>query len=198
MRTSRLAPLAAALLLAACGGGEAGEEPTAAVGGGDEAAAGAEAADVPGATVAVAAGRLAQPRPGEYRTTVELLGFDMPGMPEAAKRQMRAAVGSSMTQIRDFCLTPEEAAANGPEQMAKNLVQANCTMEKFNVTGNRIVADMACKGDAQGQGAGRMHMDGEMNAESSTMTMTMDQEMPGVGTMQMKMKAVSERTGECS
>lgn len=189
MRTSRLAPLAAALLLAACGGST--EEQTSAAGGADE------AGGVSNEAVASRAESMVQPRPGEYRTTVELLEFYMPGMSDAVQQQMRSAMGASLTQSRDFCLTPEEAEANGPQNMAKNLAQSNCTMDKFHVSGNTIAADMSCKG-SDGAGAGKMRMEGQMSAEGSVMTMAMDQEMPGAGTMHMKMKVTSERTGDCS
>ena len=202
MRTSRRAPLAAVLLLAACGGSsDSGEEQSAAAGGGDDVAAGDEAEGVPSGTVAVAASRLAQPLPGEYRTTVELLEFEVPGMqdlPPAVRQQMQGAIGAKFMQAGDFCLTPEEAKANGPQKMAENLAQSNCTMEKFNVSGNTIVADLSCKGDATGEGAGRMRMEGQMNPESSVMTMTLDREGRGGGPSHLMAKVTSERTGECS
>lgn len=197
MRTSRLAPLAATLLLAACGGGT--DDPAAA-GGGDEAGSAGEAGGVSAAVVASQAEGLVQPRPGEYRTTMELLDFqmpDIPGMTEQMKQQMRATMGASLTQSHDFCLTPDEAAANGPRQMAEKLAKSNCTMEQFDIKGSAIVAEMLCPG-ANGAGSSRMRMEGEMSAEGSVMTMAMDQDMPGRGPMQMKMKVTSERTGECS
>ncbi len=198
MRTSRLAPLAAALLLAACGGGT--DDQTAAVGGGDEAGSAGAAGEVSGAALASKAEGLVQPRPGEYRTTMELLDFQMPevpGMTEQMKQQMRATMGASLTQSHDFCLTPEEAAANGPRQMAEKLAKSDCTMERFDISGSKIVADMSCPG-ANGAGASTMRMEGQMSAEGSDMTLAMDQEVPGRGSIHTKMRVTSERTGECS
>lgn len=198
MRTSRLAPLAAALLLAACGGGT--DDRTAAAGGGDEAGGADKAGEVSGTTVASRAEGLVQPRPGEYRTTMELLDFqmpDVPGMTEQMKQQMRATMGASLTQSHDFCLTPEEAKANGPRQMAEKLAKSDCTMKRFDISGNTIVADMSCPG-ANGAGASTMRMEGQMNAEGSDMTLAMEQEVPGRGAIRTKMRVTSERTGECS
>jgi hypothetical protein len=197
MRISRIAPLAAVLLLAACGGGT--DDQTAAAGGGDEAGSAGEAGDVSTVAVASRAQGLVQPRPGEYRTTLELLDFqmpDIPGMTEQMKQQMRATMGASLTQSHDFCLTPEEAAANGPRQMAEKLAKSNCTMKRFDISGNTIVADMSCPG-ANGAGASTMRMEGQMNAEGSVMTMAMDQEVAGRGSIHTKMKVTSERTGDC-
>src|SRR5690606_11987667 len=135
MRVRGLVPLAA-ILLAACGGGdEAGggeAQQEAAAGGGDE------AAGMSSAAVASQAERLVQPRPGEYRTTVELIDFDMPGMPEALKQQVRSTMGASMSQSRDFCLTPEEAASNGPREVAENLAQSNCMIGRLDEAGKKV------------------------------------------------------------
>jgi hypothetical protein len=183
MRTIHLLPLGAAILLAACG--SSGDE---AAGGGDEAVtAEAVAAKVEG---------MVQPRPGQYQTTLELIEFDVPGMPEQAKAQVRAMLGGELSQGNDFCLTPEEAENNGAQKMMENLAESNCTFDKFDVAGGKIDADMQCKG--QDGMVSHVQMDGTMTAEGSAMTMTMDQDMANVGKMNMKMKVTSKRTGDCA
>lgn len=190
MRAFHLLPLGAAILLAACGS----SEEQAPAGGGDEAAAmtGADAADA----VTAEAANIVQPRPGQYQTSLELIEFDVPGMPDDAKAQMRAMVGGELTQGNNFCLTPEEAEANGPKRMAENLAESNCTFNKFNVSGGNLVADMQCKGE-DGM-VSHVLMDGQMTSESSTMLMTMEQEIANMGKTRMKMRVTSKRTGDCA
>lgn len=183
MRTIHLLPLGAAILLAACG--SSGDE---AAGGGDEA--------VTAETVAAKVEGMVQPRPGQYQTSLELIEFDVPGMNEQAKAQMRAMVGGEMSQGNDFCLTPEEAENNGAQKMMENLAESNCTFDKFDVAGGKVDADMQCKGE-NGM-VSHVLMDGTMTAEGSTMTMTMDQEIANMGKTHMKMKVTSKRTGDCA
>ena len=76
MRPIHSLPLAAAILLAACGGGETDAD------GDGELSADEVAAEAEG---------MVQPRPGQYRTTLELVEFDAPGMPDSAKQQMQSA-----------------------------------------------------------------------------------------------------------
>ncbi len=181
MRATHMLPLAAAILLAACGGGDADADGDGSVSG-DEIAAEAEG--------------MVQPRPGQYRATLELLEFDAPGVPESAKRQMQEIFASGLSEGNSFCMTEADAAANGPEEMVKNLAESDCTMNSFNVSGGTVVADMQCPG--QSGGTSTVHMEGQMSAEGSTMTMDMSQEMPNVGATTMKMRVTSERIGDCA
>lgn len=180
MRLIHAMPLAAAALLAACGS-DADTD-------GDGAVSGAE--------LAAEAEGLIQPRPGQYEVALELLEFDAPGIPEAAKEQMRTMFAGGFTEGRTFCMTPEDAAENGPEQMVKNLAESDCTMQKFNVSGGDIEAEMQCPSE-QG-GAGTIKMQGRMTAERSSMTMEMKQAMPNLPATTLKVKVDSRRVGECS
>ena len=83
MRTINTLPLVAAILLAACGGGEADAD-------GD--------GELSGDEVAAEASGLIQPRPGQYRASLELLEFDAPGMTEEAKAQMQQIFASGLTE----------------------------------------------------------------------------------------------------
>ena len=181
MRSIHMLPLTAAILLAACGGGAADAD-------GD----GKLSAD----EVAAEAGSLVQPRPGQYRTSLELLEFEAPGLPAGAKEQMQQIFASGLSEGNTFCMTPEDASKNGPEEMVKNLAESDCEMSSFNVSGNTVVADMQCAGE--GGKTNRVLMEGQMTAEGSTMTMSMNQEMPGMGAVDMKMRVTSERIGECA
>jgi hypothetical protein len=180
MRTIHTLPLAAAVLLAACGGSD-------------------EAADGEGLTAEQLAARTAgmvQPRPGQYRSSLELLEFDAPGVPDSAKQQMREIFASGLTEGNTFCLTPEDVAQNGPREMVKNLAESDCTMDRFDVTGGSVVAEMQCAGD--GGMASRVRMEGEMTSESSVMTMDTSQSIPNMGDTRMKMRVTSQRIGDCA
>ena len=180
MRIIHSFPLAAAIVLAACSGETDAD--------GD----GALSAD----EIAAEAGDLIQPRPGQYRASLELLEFEAPGLPPQAKEQMQQVFASGLAEGNAFCLTEEDAAANGPQEMVKNLAEGDCTMKSFNVSGNTVVADMQCPGEPEGT-VREVHMEGQMSAEGSTMTMDMGQTVPGLGDTKMKMRVTSERVGDC-
>jgi hypothetical protein len=180
MRTIHVLPLVAAILLAGCGD-KAGESGEGAVSN-EEAAARAEG--------------MVQPQPGQYRTSLELLEFDIPGMTDQMKAQMRSIVGGEFAKGNTYCLTPEEAAANGPKRMAENMAEGNCSFSKFDVSAGTLSADMQCTGD-DGL-TSHVLMNGMMTQTSSDMTMTMNQDMEGVGQVRMKIRAKSERTGDCA
>ena len=180
MRIIYTLPLAAAVLLAACGGDTDAD--------GD--------GEISGDELAAEASGMVQPRPGEYRASLELLEFDAPGMPEGAKEQMQQMFASGLAQGNTFCMTEEDASENGPRQMVENLAEADCEMKTFNVSGGSVVADMQCPG--QSGGTNSIRMEGEMTAESSTMTMDVAETMPGVeGGVKIKMRVNSQRVGDC-
>jgi hypothetical protein len=108
--------------------------------------------------------------------------------------QMGNTAGMSGTQTS--CLTREQIAENGAEQMAKNMARGDCKFAKFDVSGGTLSADMQCT--VAGGTTSHVLMEGQMTSTSSTMTMTNETEMPGMGTMQMKIRATSERVGECT
>ncbi len=179
MRCKMFVPLAVAISLSACGSSD----------------------DTPSGPISPedAAEALAQietPRAGQYKATVELLEFDVPGMPAEQKEQMKSMMAGAMTQGHTYCLTQEESES-GAKDMATKLAQGDCTFNDFNAGGNSLYADMICKGENGQQG--NVKLAGTMSRESSDMTMTMTQnspELPG-GSMNIKMHMVSERIGDC-
>lgn len=180
---ARVASAALVLALAACGGGEPEE------GAADGAMSIEEAAEEMDQAV--------QLRPGQYETSVEVLEFSIPGMPEAQAAQMREMMAGRQAAATSFCLTPEEAG-QGPEQMVQEMAAADCAFDRLDVSGGSISAEMRCT--AEGGIEGRYALEGEMTAESSTMTMQIDQAapgMPGEGRMEMSMRVASQRIGEC-
>lgn len=179
MRLVHMLPLAAAIALAACGG----DADTDADG------------NVSAEEIAAASEGMVQPRPGQYRASLELLEFDAPGLPEGAKEQMQQVFASGLAEGNSFCMTEEDVAQNGAEEMVKNLAESDCTMRSFNVSGGNVTADMQCAGE--GGGTSTVRMDGTMTAEGSTMTMDMNQEIAGMGATHMKMRVTSQRIGDC-
>jgi hypothetical protein len=180
MRSIHLAPLASAILLAACGGSADTN---------DDGAISEEE------VVAEAAG-MVRPQPGEYRTTYELLEFDMPGLPEAVRAQMHAQMGGAagMVQPMTYCLTPEEAEANGAEQMAKRMAEGDCTVARFDASGGSVSAEMQCSG-ADGTTT-HVTMDGQMTATSSAMTMAAEVDRQGQK-VTTKSRVTTQRIGDC-
>lgn len=179
MRLIHTAPLAA-VLLAACGGdADTNEDGT------------VSSEEV----VAEAAGAI-QPLPGQYRTTFEMLEFNVPGVPDALKQQMQAQMGGAAEVAKPitYCLTPEQAEANGAEEMAKSMAEGNCTVSRFDVSGGSVSSEMQCTG-SDGI-VTRVVMDGQMTATSSTMTMTQEIDMAGQ-TVETKARVTSERIGDC-
>jgi hypothetical protein len=137
-----------------------------------------------------------KPQPGQYEASYELLEFDVPGMPEAARAQMEQAMGGAAEVAKGikYCLTPEEAESQGARSMAENMAEGNCTFAKFDVDGGTISADMQCSGPEGG--TNHVLMDGEVTPTGSTMTMTTEQEMSG-RQMRMKTRVTAKRIGDC-
>ena len=180
MRLVYSLPLAAAIALAACGGNA------------DTDADGKVSAE----EIAAASEGMVQPRPGQYRASLELLEFEAPGLPEGAKEQMQQIFASGLAEGNSFCMTEEDVAKDGAEEMVKNLAESDCTMNAFNVSGGNVTADMQCP--AEGGGTSTVKMDGTMTAEGSVMTMDMSQEVPNMGATRMKMRVTSQRIGDCA
>lgn len=183
---SRMASvLAAAAVLSACGGGEPEQD-----------AGSGEPIDV--ADAARMMEGVEQPLPGEYRTRMEMIDFEIEGLPDAQAEQMRSMMGGQPAMENTFCLTPEEAE-QGPERMVQEMASADCVFDQFEASGNSLTADMRCTGEGGVEGS--YQLEGQMAAESSDMRMRIDQGIPGIpgdGRMRMEMRLTSTRTGDCS
>lgn len=180
MRISLILPLAAAVALAACGSKEEDKS-----------------GPVSPEQAAQAMSDLEVPRAGQYKAAIEVLEFDIPGLPAAQKDQMKAMFAGAVTAGHTYCLTQEEAE-NGAKDMAEKLAQGDCTFNQFNASGNSLQADMVCKDEKGLQG--NVKLAGTTNKEGSDMTMEMSQkipQMPGEGVVNMKMRMVSTRVGDC-
>lgn len=172
-----VAILAPVLMLAACSGQ-------------DEAASGDAAEEM-----AAAAADGPQPQPGQYRTTAELLEFNIPGAPPEAADMMRSAFSQGAAEATTYCLTPEDAATSR-EEMLKNMAESDCTVSRFNMADGRFDAALSCP---TGQGvSGDVTMTGTMSETGSDIEMTFATEVPGAGPATIRMHMVSERIGDCT
>jgi hypothetical protein len=183
MRTRLILPLCAAFTLAACGSSSE-----------DEAAGGdAVTAD----EMAAEADELPSPQAGQYRTTMELIEFNVPDAPPEMAEMLQQGFGQGPQQGSTYCITPEQAAApTSREDMLKNMADGNCTVSRFAVAGGQIDAALSCSGD--GTMNGEVLLNGTMTETSSNMEMSFTMQIPQAGQATMKMRMVSERIGECS
>lgn len=128
IRYSHAVPLLAAFALGACGS-EPEQEPV---------GEGMSMDDV-----AARAGEAETPRPGEYRTTQELLEFNVPNMPQQATQMVRSMMEEGGAAQNTYCLTGQETA-NAREAMITSMTQSDCTVSRFDMSGRTIDAEMQC------------------------------------------------------
>jgi hypothetical protein len=132
---------------------------------------------------------------GNWKTDIELVKFEMPGMPAEMKDGMAKMMEGASGM--DQCLTAEQAAK---EDLAKELskgpgADGECTWSKKDVGGGKI--DIAGKCKANGQEV-QLAMAGTMEPTKTDVTITTKGAVPGgQGEMEMVMKMVSTRTGDC-
>jgi len=147
------------------------------------------------------AGELEQPQPGQYETKVELLAFEVPGLPPEQAEKMKSMMGGISGKSSSYCLTPEEAK-KGFEESVRKMSQGqgglDCKFVEFEVDGGTLAAEMTCAGP-QGL-TSTMTLAGSATSNSTSMTMDVRQKaamIPG-GEMRMKMKMDSKRVGDCA
>lgn len=147
-----------------------------------------------------AAEDLVKPRPGLYRSTSEMIEFEIPGVPPEQAARLRDMAAGLQGEAQTQCLTPAQAD-EGFRRLVKRLGEGEqgvtCNFSRFEVAGSNLDAALTCTGP--GEIAVEMTIDGTMEPESSRMVMEMNQQsaaIPG-GAMRMKMEVVSERIGDC-
>lgn len=185
MRYRLILPLCAAFTLAACG--SSSEEEEAATAGGGDTTAAEDMAE------AMADGPM--PQPGKYRTTAELVAFDIPGAPPEMAEMMRGAFAQGAMEASKSCLTPEQASTSR-EEMLKNMAESNCTVTQFEMSGGAFDAALSCP---TGQGmSGEVTMTGTMSETGSDVQTSFKTQVPQVGEATIRMHMVTERIGECA
>lgn len=135
------------------------------------------------------------PVPGQYRSTQELLELDVPGVDAQFVDMMRASFAEGAAEESTYCLTAEQGA-NGREEMLSGMAESDCTISRFDVSGNTIDAAMSCP---TGQGiTGDVTINGTMDSDSADLVMSFTAQLPGIGDAPIRMRVQSERIGECS
>ena len=184
MQARSIMAVVAAAALAACGS---------APDGGSNGTEAAKSERSVAAKMAAAGAAMPRPDPGLYRTTVEVVEFDMPGAPKGAAEMIRDSMKQDRTS--EYCVTQADVE-KGYKDMVRRSQQGDCTFQRFDVAGGRIDAAMTCR--AERGGTSEITMSGKAGRTSSDMDMTMKMELPGMGRSTMRMKSRSERVGPCA
>ena len=145
---------------------------------------------------ALQGGGLPQPMAGLYRSTVELVSLESPGMPAGIVEQMKQAMASKGTS-NEFCLTGAEAEKGYEERVKKLAGKPDCAFDRYSAQGGKLDTQLTCKGEGGAKAV--VTMQGTMRPNGSDVTLTAAQtgsQMPG-GSMKMTMKVRSERVGDC-
>lgn len=132
--------------------------------------------------------------PGNWKSTMTMTKFDIPGAPIAMAQNAKAMLGKG--QSIDSCMTPEMAKA-GVKEMSSSMQQGDCKMEDFKQGSGKMSGTMKCTSSAMG--ATSMKMEGSYTAEKVNMTLSgeiADAKLPG-GKANIEMTINSERTGDC-
>jgi hypothetical protein len=187
MRVSLLA-LSAAIALAGCNNGPSTAESAAKTG--DIRLENATAEEV--VKQVAAAQDKNKIQPGEWENSVQIVAAEMPGVPEAMRKQVEAETKKA-PQVTKECKKAEDAKAMDFSRLAP--AAQGCTFPKYVAAGGKIDANMECKGPA---GLIQMTITGTQSPTAYDITMTQSQAMPGAtGQSKMTLKASGKRIGEC-
>lgn len=152
------------------------------------------------ADVAKATRDAARLDPGQWRSTVEIVAVDMPGMPEKEK-QMASAMFKRMIgqkQINEHCITKEQAEKPPAEMMSGG--NSACRFDQFQMSDGKMNAKMNCSAKDR-PGTMQMTMTGDFGGKTyalaSEMAMSGGPGMPAGAQMVIKAKNSGERIGEC-
>jgi len=154
----------------------------------------------PLALVALPAAAISQvaanpPRPGQYRTTLELVLFEVPGAPEEQLAPVREAFVEELTAGNDFCLAADPTGDTLRRNMVENLAEGDCTFGRFQATGPTVSATLTCTREATDRG--RVTIDGRIWVENADLNMNLEQNFAGLGPTRIVVRARSARVGDC-
>lgn len=143
------------------------------------------------------AAKLAEPLPGQYRSTTTFAGYELPNADTEDARIVRERLSKVSPQVREFCMTPEEAEG-GFRTMLASMQDGDCTIERFAAHRGRLDAAMRCS--MTGGGTSTIAMSGTADPQSSHVTLEIDQLSDGLpgGLAKMKVEIENERIGDCS
>ena len=129
--------------------------------------------------------------PGRWEGTYAMHEMDMPGLPPAAKEQMKKQMGMERSFVN--CVTEEDVKK---QKMLYTGDDKSCTYDHFTLGGGKIDATMAC--NREGAGKMEMTMTGTYSPAAYHMDMAAKAEGGGpMGGMTMKMSVDAKRVGAC-
>ena len=128
-------------------------------------------------------------QPGRWESTTQIVEIEAPGLPPQAAQMMK---GRSMKF--NYCVTPEDAA-DGPKKMLEQSQKSNgeCKMLKYEISGNRMDAEMQCS--SKDMGTSRITMLGEFSETAYNVDMSMSSNGGPFQRMVSSIKA--KRLGAC-
>ncbi|WP_162290935.1 DUF3617 domain-containing protein [Erythrobacter colymbi] len=133
--------------------------------------------------------------PGNWKSTMAMTKFEIPGAPPEVAARAQAMLGQSQTT--EACMDAAQAKL-GVREMSSSMQQGDCTMQDFQQAGGTMSGTMVCKG-AGSFGAPQMAMAGSYTPDKVIMTLSgdvKDDKIPG-GKASLQMTLTSERTGDC-
>lgn len=164
----------AALALTACSGGDDKA--------GESAAVATPANSMPAFTV----------KPGLWEIKIAFTSIEAKGLPEAAKKQMMAAMGTGVT-VKN-CVTKEQSEKPGAEFFGSPN-SSNCAMNAMDVSGDRMSVKLTCKPD--GNAVIESRMDGTFADESYAMNIEQKTSGTPMGDLITAGKIDGKRLGDC-
>lgn len=132
---------------------------------------------------------------GNWKSTMAMTKFDIPGAPPAVAEQAKAMLGKAQTT--EACISAAQAKA-GVRDFSSSMQKGDCKMENFEQASGQMSGTMACTGSS-GFGAPSMAMEGNYTPERVEMTLSgevSDSKLPG-GKANIAMTITSERIGDC-
>jgi hypothetical protein len=134
-------------------------------------------------------------RPGQYRTTLEMLHFESPDASKQATAQMGRVFAKGL-EDNLYCLTPEAVADRSARGILEGLTEGDCSVEAFDVEGETVTAALQCRYNADM--FSHVTLNGRIGPESSELVMSMEQKLGSTGPIRIKLRISSQRIGECA
>ena len=136
------------------------------------------------------AGTATSLNPGKWEHKIDLIEFDMPGMPPEAKSMMQNAI--DRVQRYEHCLTPEQAAR--PSEDFFTQANQDCRFEHYEWANGKIDMKMNC---TTPEGRMTMVQTGRYEPDAFSTAMTQDISAGGTQRMSIKDKVEARRIGDC-
>jgi Protein of unknown function (DUF3617) len=131
-------------------------------------------------------------KPGLWETKVTFATVDAKGLPEAAKRQMIAAMGKGVT-VKN-CVTKEQSEKPGAEFFGSPN-SSNCSIDKMDAADGKMALTLTCKPDAKAVISSSMT--GEFSDDSYSMNVQQKTSGTPMGDLITTGKIDGKRLGDC-